>query len=145
MSITRLILYLIPRQGFCTSHTGLLCNPYSPHTHLHLRASPLSGSIWPQSWEIWCLLNFPIPTPPSLTPPPSGAGEDSWESLGLQGDQTSQSSRKSGLNIHWKDWCWSWRSNTLATWYEELTHWKRPWCWERLRAGGDEDKRGWDG
>ena len=40
------------------------------------------------------------------------------------------------LNIHWKDWCWSWNSNTLATWCEELTHWKRPWCWERLRVGG---------
>ena len=26
---------------------------------------------------------------------------------------------------------------TLATWYEELTHWKRPWCWKRLRAGGE--------
>ena len=37
------------------------------------------------------------------------------------------------LNIPWKDWCWSWNSNTLATWCEELTHWKRPWCWERLR------------
>ena len=54
-----------------------------------------------------------------------GVGEDSWESLGLQGDQTSQSSRKSVLNIHWKDWCWSWNSSTLATWCEELTHWKR--------------------
>ena len=42
-------------------------------------------------------------------------GEYSWESLGLQGDQTSQSQRKSILNIHWKDWCWSWNSNTLAT------------------------------
>ena len=30
--------------------------------------------------------------------------------------------RKSVLNIHWKDWCWSWNSNTLATWYKELTH-----------------------
>ena len=40
------------------------------------------------------------------------------------------------LNIHWKDWCWSWTSNTLATWCEELTHLKRPWCWERLKAGG---------
>ena len=39
-----------------------------------------------------------------------------------------------GLNIHWKDWHWSWSSNTLATWCEEPTHWKRPWCWERLRA-----------
>ena len=35
--------------------------------------------------------------------------------------------KKSVLNIHWKDWCWSWNSNTLATWWEELTHWKRPW------------------
>ena len=32
----------------------------------------------------------------------------------------------------------------LATWCEELTHWKRPWCWERLRAGGEGDDRGWD-
>ena len=39
------------------------------------------------------------------------------------------------LGVHWKDWCWSWNSNTLATWCKELTHWKRPWCWERLRAG----------
>ena len=69
-----------------------------------------------------------------------GVGEDSWESLGLQGDQVSQSWRKSVLNIHCKDWCWS--SNTLATWCEELTH-----CvsrWERLTAGGDLVDRGWD-
>ena len=36
-------------------------------------------------------------------------------------------------------------SNTLATWCEELTHLKRPWWWERLRAGGEGDGRGWDG
>ena len=39
----------------------------------------------------------------------------------------------------------SWKSNTLATSCEELTHLKRPWCWERLRAGGEGDDRGWDG
>ena len=49
------------------------------------------------------------------------------------------------LNIHWKDWRWSWNSNTLATWGKERTHWKRPWCWEGLRAGGEGDDRGWDG
>ena len=49
------------------------------------------------------------------------------------------------LNIHWKDWCWSWNSNTLATWCEQLTHLKRLWCWERLKAGGEGDDRGWDG
>ena len=74
-----------------------------------------------------------------------GIGEDSWESLGLQGDPTSPSLKRSVLSVHWKDWCWSWNSNTLATWCEELTHWKRPWCWERLRAGGEGDDRGWDG
>ena len=53
--------------------------------------------------------------------------------------------------------CWSWSSNTLATWCgqidvphinswcEKLAHWKRPWCWERLKAGGEGDNRGWDG
>ena len=59
--------------------------------------------------ESWVLLNC-------------GVGKDSWESLGLQGDQTSQSYRKSVLNIHWKDWCWRklqyfghlmWRTDSL--------------------------------
>ena len=53
--------------------------------------------------------------------------------------------KKSVLTIHWKDWCWSWNSNSLATWCKELTHLKRPWCWERLKAGGKGDYRGWDG
>ena len=67
------------------------------------------------------------------------------ESLGLQRDLTSPSWRSPVLGVHWKDWCWSWSSNTLATWCEKLTHWKRPWCWERLREGGEGDDRGWDG
>ena len=41
--------------------------------------------------------------------------------------------------------CWSWNSNALATWCEELVHWKRSWCWERLKTGGEGDNRGWDG
>ena len=71
-----------------------------------------------------------------------GAEEDSWESLGQQRNQTIQS-WKSTLNIHWKDWYWN--SNTLSTLCEELTHWKRPWCWERSKVGGKGDDRGWDG
>ena len=74
-----------------------------------------------------------------------GAGEGSWESLGLQRDPTRPSSRSSILGVHWKDWCWSWNSSTLATWCEELTHLRRPWCWERLRAGGEGVYRGWVG
>ena len=53
--------------------------------------------------------------------------------------------RKWVLNVHWKNWCWSWKSNTLAIWCKELTHWKRFWCWEGLKAGGKGDNRGLDG
>ena len=67
-----------------------------------------------------------------------GAGEDSWESLGLN------QSRKSTLNTHWNDWCWSWSSSILVIWCEQLTHWKSLWCWERLRTE-EEGVRGWDG
>ena len=46
-------------------------------------------------------------------------------------------------HLMWR--CWSWNFNTLATWCEELTHWKWPWCWERLKVGGGGNDRGWDG
>ena len=72
-----------------------------------------------------------------------GVGEDSWESLGLQRDPTNPKGNQS-WNIHWKDWCWSWNSSTLATWCEELTHLKRPRYWERLK-GREGDNRGWEG
>ena len=74
-----------------------------------------------------------------------GVREDSWESLGLQGNQTSQPLRISVLTIHWKDWYWSWNSSTLATWGEELTHWRRPWCWGKMKVGGEGGGRVWDG
>ena len=74
-----------------------------------------------------------------------GVGEDSWESLRLQGDPTSAFWRRSALGFLWKEWCLSWNSSTLATSCEESTHWKKLWCWEGLRAGGEGDARGWDG
>ena len=46
---------------------------------------------------------------------------------------------------HWKEWCWSWNSSTLATWYKEWTRLKRPWCWERLKTGEEGDDRRWVG
>ena len=61
-----------------------------------------------------------------------GVGEDSLES------SISPEYSVEGL-------CWSWNSNTLATWCEEVTHWTIPWCWGRLKAGREEDGRGWDG
>jgi len=72
-----------------------------------------------------------------------GVGEDSWESLGLQGDPTTWSYRKSVLNINWKDRSWSWSFSTLATWCEVLTYWINPEL-ERLKARKEGDDRGWD-
>ena len=45
------------------------------------------------------------------------------------------------LGVHWKDWHWTWSSNTLATWCKKSTHWKRLWCWARLRIGERGDRR----
>ena len=74
----------------------------------------------------------------------------SWIILLLRVSWTARRSNQSILkeissNTHWKDWCWNWNSNILATWCEELTHWKRPWCWEKLKVGGEGDNRRWDG
>ena len=77
------------------------------------------------AFELWCwrrLLKVPWKTRRSNQPIP----------------------KKSVLNIHWKDWFWSWTSNTLATWCEELTHLKRSWCWERLKAGGEGYDTEWN-
>ena len=81
--------------------------------------------------ELSCFFNDPV-----------DVGNLTSGSSGLQGDPTSPSWRKSVLNVHWKEWYGSWNYNTLATWCEELTHWKRPW-W--LKAGGEGDDKGWDG
>ena len=50
--------------------------------------------------------------------------------------------KRSALSVLWKGWCYSWNFNTLATSCEELTHWKRVWCWVGLGAG-EGDNRGW--
>ena len=86
----------------------------------------LGGDKMKASFELWC-----------------------WRRL-LRVPWTARRSNRSILKeispeYHWKDCCWSWNSNILATWCEELTHWKRAWCWERLKAGGEGDDRGWDG
>ena len=82
----------------------------------------------PKNWCLWTVLL-----------------EKTLESpLDCKGNQEIRLFRKSVLNSHWKDWCLSWNSNTLATWCRELTHLKRPWCWERLRAGGEGNDRRWD-
>ena len=76
-----------------------------------------------------------------------GIREDSWESLGLQGDPTSQSYRKLVLNIYWEDWYWSWNSNTLAPDVKNWLIWKDPddgKDWRQEEKGMTEDEMvGW--
>ena len=69
-----------------------------------------------------------------------GVGEDSWESLGLQGGPTSSSWGKSDLSVHWKDWWWSWNSSTLDTWCKELTYLKKTLMLGKLEG---RRRRGW--
>ena len=81
----------------------------------------------PKNWRFWTVMFEKTPESP------------------LAARRSNQSIlRKISPGVHWKDW-WSWNSNTLATWCEELSHWRRPWCWERLRARGEGDDRIWDG
>ena len=61
------------------------------------------------------------------------------------GQSVGVSASASVIPVNIQDWCWSWSSNTLATWCKEQTHWKRSWFWERLRAGGEQVDRGWHG
>ena len=98
---------------------------------------PLMRISWLWWWDFWAVQKKSILE--------WSTEQISWESLRQQGDQTSQSYRKSTLSIHWKDWCWGWSSNTLGTWCEEPTHWRRHWCWERVKAEEEEGDKGWDG
>ena len=81
----------------------------------------------PKNWCFWTVLlekTLQSPLDCKEIPPVHPKGNQSWIFI---------------------DWCWSWSSKYLATWCEELTHWKSPWCWERLKAGGEGDNRGWNG
>ena len=83
-----------------------------------------------KNWWFWTVVlekTFESPLDCKEIQPVCPKGDQSWVFIGRT------------------DWCWSWNSNSLATWCEELTHLKGLWCWERLRAGGEGDNRGWNG
>ena len=70
----------------------------------------------PKNWYFWTVVlekNLESPLDCKEIQPVHPKGNQSWICIGRT--------------------CWSWSSNILATWCEELTHWKRPWCWERLK------------
>ena len=69
-----------------------------------------------------------------------GVVEDSWESLGMQGDPNSPSQRKSALNIHWKDWCWSWNSQYFCHLMQRTYSFEKTLMLGKIESGR---RRGW--
>ena len=80
----------------------------------------------PKNWWFWTVVGKTLESPLDCKEiqPVHPKGNQSW------------------IFIYWKDWCWSWNSNTLATLWEELTHLKAPWYWERLKVGGEGTTEG---
>ena len=81
----------------------------------------------PKNWCFWTVVlekTLESPLDCKEIQPVHSEGDQPWIFIGRTDAETS--------------------SNTLATWCKELTHWKRPWCWERLKAKGEGDDRGWD-
>ena len=99
-----------------------------------------SGRVWvweldceeswaPKNWWFWTVAlekTLESPLDCKEIQPVYPKGDQSWVFIG-------RTDAEAEIPILW------------ATSYEELTHWKRPWFWERLRAGGEGDDRGWDG
>ena len=71
-----------------------------------------------------------------------GVGEDSSESLVLQIKPVNP--KRNQPRIFGRTDVEAETLNSLATWCEELPHLKRPWCWERLKAGGEAEDKRWD-
>ena len=78
------------------------------------------------AFELWCWRRLLSPLDCKEIQPINPKGNQSWISIG-----------RTDLEAE--------APNTLATWCKELTHLKRPWCWERVKAGEGGDDRGWDG
>ena len=97
-------------------------------SHVWMRELDYKESWDPKNWCFWTMVlekTLESPLDSKEMEPVSPKGNQSWIFIG-----------KTDAD---------WSSNTLATWCEELTHWKRTWCWGRLNAGGEGDDRGWNG
>ena len=107
-------------------------------THTPIQGTSSSSHVWmweldykeswaPNNWCFWTVVlekTLESPLDCKEIQPVHLKGDQSWVFIGK--------------------WCWSQYSNTLAIRFEELTHLKRSWCWEWLKAGEGAD-RGWDG
>ena len=101
--------------GFCSSHVWMW-------------ELDCKGSWAPKNWCFWTVVlekTLESPLDCKQIQPVHPKGDQSWMFTGRTDAEAE--------------------TNTLANSCEELTHWKRSWCWEGLGAGGKGDDRGWDG
>ena len=121
------------------------CQPwvYSPHVAHHMPFTALSSEvprdlIFSPNGSVWVTCEALRRWWPIYLGRIWGL-EPKWEMLSC-----NTSSLKAGDMTVFSllpNWCWNWSSSALATWCEELAHWERPWCWERLRARGEGGDR----
>ena len=98
---------------------------YGRHSHVWMWELDVKENWAPKNWCFWTVVleTFESPLDSKQIQPVHPKGNQSWIFIGRTDEE----------------------AETWATWCEELTHWKRPWCWEILKAGGEGDDRGWDG
>ena len=91
-----------------------------------LKISKCNNILWGSFWTVVLEKTLESPLDCKEIQPVHPKGDQSWIFIGRTDAEAGN-------------------ANVFATWCEELTHWKRPWCWERLKAGGEGDDREWDG
>ena len=104
-------------------------------SHVWMWVLDYKKSWAPKNWCFWTMVleeTLENPLECKEIQPVHPKGHQSWMFIGMNIGM---------FNV--QSWCWSWNSNTLATWCKELTHLKRPW--ERLKGRGKRDDRGWGG
>ena len=87
-----------------------------------LKISKCNNILWGSFWTVVLEKTLESPLDCKEIQPVHPKGDQSWIFIGRTDAEAGN-------------------ANVFATWCEELTHWKRPWCWERLKAGGEGDER----
>ena len=116
----------IKKQRHYFANKGLSSQSYCfPSSHVWMWELDYKESWALKNWCFWVVLEKTLESPLDCKEikPVTPKGNQSWVFIGRTDAE----------------------AETLATLCEELTHWKRPWCWERLKAGGEGEDRGWDG
>ena len=115
-------------QGLSTQSCGFSCS------HVWMWEFGHKESWAPNNWCFWTVMlekTLESSLDCKEIQPVHPKGDQSWIYIG----RTNVEAETSTL----------WNFNILATWCEDLTHWTRSWCWERLKAEGEGDDRRWDG